>query len=63
MAEIGIIGGTGVYDPEFLKDSRDIKMSTPSESLLILLLSELLGERKSHLFRAMPKVTGFLRTT
>jgi 5'-methylthioadenosine phosphorylase len=29
MAEIGIIGGTGVYDPEFLKDSRDIKMSTP----------------------------------
>jgi 5'-methylthioadenosine phosphorylase len=29
MAEIGIIGGTGVYDPEFLKDSRDIKMATP----------------------------------
>jgi len=29
MAEIGIIGGTGVYDPEFLKDSKEIKVYTP----------------------------------
>jgi 5'-methylthioadenosine phosphorylase len=29
MAEIGIIGGTGVYDPQFLKNAREIKMCTP----------------------------------
>lgn len=29
MAEIGIIGGTGVYDPEFLTDSKEMAMVTP----------------------------------
>lgn len=29
MAEIGIIGGTGVYDAKFLEDSREIKVYTP----------------------------------
>jgi 5'-methylthioadenosine phosphorylase len=29
MAEIGIIGGTGVYNPEIFKDSEEIKVSTP----------------------------------
>jgi len=28
-AEIGVIGGTGVYDPEMLEDRRDIKVHTP----------------------------------
>lgn len=28
-AEIGIIGGTGAYDPKLLKDAREIKISTP----------------------------------
>jgi 5'-methylthioadenosine phosphorylase len=28
-AEIGVIGGTGVYDPEMLEDRRDIKVYTP----------------------------------
>ncbi|MHA1229482.1 MAG: S-methyl-5'-thioadenosine phosphorylase [Candidatus Helarchaeota archaeon] len=28
-AEIGIIGGTGVYDPEMLEDAKDIKVYTP----------------------------------
>jgi 5'-methylthioadenosine phosphorylase len=28
-AEIGVIGGTGVYDPEMLDDRRDIKVHTP----------------------------------
>tara|TARA_B100000315_G_C14477031_1_gene541123 strand:- start:324 stop:1115 length:792 start_codon:yes stop_codon:yes gene_type:complete len=28
-AEIGIIGGTGVYDPEILEDPREIKVHTP----------------------------------
>jgi len=29
VADIGIIGGTGVYDPDLLKDSRTIEMKTP----------------------------------
>jgi 5'-methylthioadenosine phosphorylase len=28
-AEIGIIGGTGIYDPQFLENSEEIKMHTP----------------------------------
>jgi 5'-methylthioadenosine phosphorylase len=28
-AEIGVIGGTGVYDPEMIEDIRDIKVHTP----------------------------------
>ena len=28
-AEIGIIGGTGVYDPKLLKDSKEITVDTP----------------------------------
>jgi 5'-methylthioadenosine phosphorylase len=28
-AEIGIIGGTGIYDPGLLEDSKDIKVFTP----------------------------------
>jgi len=28
-AEIGIIGGTGVYDPRFLKNCEEIKLKTP----------------------------------
>ncbi len=28
-AEIGIIGGTGVYDPAFIQDGREIKVFTP----------------------------------
>jgi len=28
-AEIGIIGGTGVYDPQFLANTEEVKMDTP----------------------------------
>jgi len=28
-AEIGIIGGTGVYDPQFLENSEEVKVHTP----------------------------------
>jgi 5'-methylthioadenosine phosphorylase len=28
-AEIGVIGGTGVYDPEMLEDRREVKVFTP----------------------------------
>jgi 5'-methylthioadenosine phosphorylase len=39
MAEIGIIGGTGVYDPAFLEDCREIKVNTPfgepSDSIVV----------------------------
>jgi 5'-methylthioadenosine phosphorylase len=29
QAEIGIIGGTGLYDPKFLTKAKEIKMRTP----------------------------------
>jgi len=29
LAEIGVIGGTGVYDPEMLKGRREVKVHTP----------------------------------
>jgi 5'-methylthioadenosine phosphorylase len=29
QAEIGIIGGTGFYDPQFVKNSREVKLDTP----------------------------------
>jgi 5'-methylthioadenosine phosphorylase len=29
LAEIGIIGGTGVYDPDILEEPKDVKISTP----------------------------------
>jgi len=29
QAEIGIVGGTGVYDPQFLEKSEEVKLSTP----------------------------------
>src|SRR4030066_1851933 len=28
-AEIGIIGGTGVYDPQFLENAEEVKVDTP----------------------------------
>jgi len=28
-ADIGIIGGTGLYDPEIFSDVRDVKIYTP----------------------------------
>jgi len=28
-AEIGVIGGTGVYDPEVIEDAREVKVHTP----------------------------------
>jgi 5'-methylthioadenosine phosphorylase len=28
-AEIGVIGGTGVYDPEVIEDAREVKVYTP----------------------------------
>ncbi len=28
-AEVAIIGGTGVYDPEMIDDSREVKVYTP----------------------------------
>ena len=29
LAEIGVIGGTGVYDPELIEDKREVKVYTP----------------------------------
>jgi len=51
-AEIGIIGGTGVYDPQFLKNSEDIKLHTPygapSDSITV-------GELKGRMIAFIPR--------
>ncbi len=28
-AEIAVIGGTGIYDPEIIEDAREVKVYTP----------------------------------
>ena len=50
--EIGVIGGTGVYDPEMLEDRRDVKVHTPygSPSDLIT-LGTIKGRRVAFLPR------------
>lgn len=58
QAEIGIIGGTGVYDPELLKNAQEIKVHTPygSPSDLIT-IGELQGEKIAFLPRHGKKHT------
>jgi len=45
-AEIGIIGGTGVYDPELLEDKREIKANTPYGSPSDLIILGNYGDRR-----------------
>ena len=51
-AEIGIIGGTGVYDPQLLKDVKEVKLSTPygppSDSITV-------GELKDRKIAFLPR--------
>jgi len=58
QAEIGIIGGTGVYDPKLLKNIKEIKVRTPygppSDSIT---LGELDGRRLAFLPRHSKKHT------
>jgi 5'-methylthioadenosine phosphorylase len=58
QAEIGIIGGTGLYDPELLKNVEEVKVDTPygdpSDSITI---GELAGRRVAFLPRHGKKHT------
>ncbi len=45
-AEIGIIGGTGVYDPELLEDRKEIKVYTPFGETSDLITVGFLKEKK-----------------
>ena len=58
QAEIGIIGGTGLYDPELLKNVEEVKVDTPygdpSDSITV---GELAGRRVAFLPRHGKKHT------
>lgn len=58
QAEIGVIGGTGLYDPELLKDVEEVEVETPygppSDSIT---LGELNGRRVAFLPRHGKKHT------
>jgi 5'-methylthioadenosine phosphorylase len=51
-AEIGVIGGTGVYDPEVIEDAREVKVYTPygAPSALITM-----GTFKGRRFAFIPR--------
>ena len=52
QAEIGIIGGTGIYDPKLLKNVEEVKVDTPygapSDAIT---LGELAGRKVAFLAR------------
>jgi 5'-methylthioadenosine phosphorylase len=58
QAEIGIIGGTGLYDPQLLKNVEEVNMETPygapSDSITV---GELAGRRVAFLPRHGKKHT------
>jgi 5'-methylthioadenosine phosphorylase len=58
QAEIGLIGGTGIYDPQLLKNAREIKVHTPygSPSDLIT-IGELRGRKIAFIPRHGKKHT------
>ena len=59
-AEIGIFGGTGIYDSEILHDSKEITIETPyGKTSDTITIGELNG-KKLHLCQDMEKNTLFL---
>lgn len=51
-AEIGIIGGTGVYDPKILKDAEEVKVYTPyGRTSEVILVGKLEGRNVAFLSR------------
>lgn len=46
QAEIGIIGGTGIYDPKLLKDTEEINMTTPYGNPSDSIITGTLGQKK-----------------
>ncbi len=58
QAEIGIIGGTGLYDPKLLKNIEEVKVNTPYGSpSSALIMGELSGRKVAFLARHGPKHT------
>jgi len=58
QTEVGIIGGTGVYDPQFLKNAKEMKMDTPYGSPSdVITVGELEGRRVAFIPRHARKHT------
>ncbi len=58
QAEIGIIGGTGLYDPKLLKNIQEIEVNTPyGAPSTSFILGELCGKQVAFLARHGPKHT------
>ncbi len=58
QAEIGIIGGTGLYDPNLLKNAQEVEVNTPfGMPSSALTIGELAGRRVAFLARHGPKHT------
>ena len=58
--EIGIFGGTGIYDSGLLENTQEIEINTPYENLPIQLQLEHLMEERLHFFLDTVKNTPFL---
>jgi 5'-methylthioadenosine phosphorylase len=58
QAEIGIIGGTGLYDPKLLKNVQEVEVNTPfGAPSSPFTIGELAGKRVAFLARHGPKHT------
>jgi 5'-methylthioadenosine phosphorylase len=58
QAEIGIIGGTGLYDPKLLKNIQEVEVNTPyGAPSAAFVLGELAGRKVAFLARHGPKHT------
>ena len=60
--EIGIFGGTGIYDSGLLKETREITIDTPYGNHLIQLQLVSLMEEKLHFYQDMEKSIRFHHT-
>ena len=49
-AEIGIIGGTGIYDPGLLEDSKELSIETPYGAPSALKMIHLVGHTYDLIF-------------
>jgi 5'-methylthioadenosine phosphorylase len=57
-AEIGIIGGTGFYDPQLVKNGREIRLNTPyGQPSDLIIVGELQGRKAAFLPRHGKKHT------
>ena len=61
-AEIGIFGGTGIYDSEMLQDSKEITVETPYGKTSGTITIGKLNGKKLHSCQDMEKSILFLHT-